>query len=115
MLDKIQFEIKLEIMKTLPVKSLLQFRSVSKAWKSLINSPDFIARYTALNPEPQHLLVIEDNVFDEYRFAIISDDDDTFPRQRLIFTTEDDSTFPRLQNNPSIRKAVKRAVVVTDL
>ncbi|KAK9068058.1 hypothetical protein SSX86_012169 [Deinandra increscens subsp. villosa] len=97
MLDQIPFEIKLEIMKTLPVKSLLQFRSVSKTWKSLIDSPDFVARYTALQPQPQHLLVAE-LALDKYVFAIFPDDD-TFPQQKLTFTTQkDDSTFPRLLN-----------------
>ncbi|KAK9071247.1 hypothetical protein SSX86_009815 [Deinandra increscens subsp. villosa] len=97
MLDKIPFEIQLEIMKRLPVRSVIQFRSVSKAWKLLINSPDFITRYTALNPDPQHLLVIEANLYDDYRFAIVSDDD-SFPQRRVIFTTKEDSTFSRLLN-----------------
>ncbi|KAK9071246.1 hypothetical protein SSX86_009814 [Deinandra increscens subsp. villosa] len=96
LLDKIPFEIKVEIMKRLPVKSLLQFRSVSKSWKSLIDNPDFIAPYSALNADPpQHFLVI-DLGFHEYKFAIFSDDDDTSPQQRLTFTTEDDSTIPQL-------------------
>ncbi|GJW32618.1 zinc finger, CCHC-type containing protein [Tanacetum coccineum] len=34
-----------EIMKKLPIKSLLQFRSVSKSWKFLIDSSKFIADY----------------------------------------------------------------------
>ncbi|KAK9071248.1 hypothetical protein SSX86_009816 [Deinandra increscens subsp. villosa] len=84
MLDKIPFEIKLEIMKRLPVKSLLQFRSVSKAWKSLIDSPDFIARYTALNSEPQLLLVTDHGILEKI-YGIISDDY-TFPKRKLILT-----------------------------
>ncbi|KAI3724940.1 hypothetical protein L1987_64708 [Smallanthus sonchifolius] len=55
MLDNIPFEVQVEIIKRLPVRSLIQFRSVSKAWKSLIDSSDFIARYIA--QPPQHLLV----------------------------------------------------------
>ncbi|GJS53532.1 putative F-box domain-containing protein [Tanacetum coccineum] len=45
MSDHIPFEIQSEIMKRLPVKSLIQFRSVSKPWKSFIDSSKFIANY----------------------------------------------------------------------
>ncbi|KAF5764863.1 putative F-box domain-containing protein [Helianthus annuus] len=54
MLDQIPLEIQSEIMKRLPVKSLIQFRSVCKSWNSLIESPDFIAHYSS---QQQHLLV----------------------------------------------------------
>ncbi|KAJ0451450.1 putative F-box domain-containing protein [Helianthus annuus] len=54
MSDNIPFEIQLEIMKRLPVKSLIQFRSVSKTWKSLIGSSRFITEYSS---QQQHLLV----------------------------------------------------------
>ncbi|KAI3776462.1 hypothetical protein L1987_46247 [Smallanthus sonchifolius] len=53
MSDNTPLEIQEEIMKRLPVKSLIQFRCVSKTWKSLIDSSDFIANYTHM----QHLLV----------------------------------------------------------
>ncbi|MFS8015869.1 putative F-box domain-containing protein [Helianthus anomalus] len=45
MSDHIPFEIQEEIMNMLPVKSLLRFRSVCKAWSSLIESSDFITHY----------------------------------------------------------------------
>ncbi|KAJ0693431.1 putative F-box domain, galactose oxidase/kelch, beta-propeller, F-box associated interaction [Helianthus annuus] len=54
MSDNIPFEIQLEIMKRLPVKSLIQFRSVSKTWKSHIGSSRFITEYSS---QQQHLLV----------------------------------------------------------
>ncbi|MFS8020011.1 putative F-box domain-containing protein [Helianthus anomalus] len=54
MSDNIPFEIQEEIIKKLPVKSLIQFRSVSKTWKSLIDSSDFIKHYRG---HMQHLLV----------------------------------------------------------
>jgi hypothetical protein len=59
MSDNIPFEIQQEIMRRLPVKSLIQFRSVSKSWKSLIDSSTFIADYqhTKLH---QHILVRDD-------------------------------------------------------
>ncbi|XP_076946863.1 F-box protein At2g21930-like [Bidens hawaiensis] len=46
-------DILVEIVRRLPVKSLIQFRSVSKAWKSLIDSYYFVSRYTG-----QHHVVI---------------------------------------------------------
>ncbi|KAI3794802.1 hypothetical protein L1987_37441 [Smallanthus sonchifolius] len=36
----IPFEIQVEIMKNLPVKSLIQFRSISKAWQPFNDSSD---------------------------------------------------------------------------
>ncbi|KAF5765008.1 putative F-box domain-containing protein [Helianthus annuus] len=54
MSDHIPFEIQSEIMKTLPLKSLIRFQSVCKSWKSRIHSSDFIAHYTG---QQQHLLV----------------------------------------------------------
>ncbi|KAK9077307.1 hypothetical protein SSX86_005644 [Deinandra increscens subsp. villosa] len=45
MSDNIPFELQLEIIKRLPVEPLLRFRSVSKTWKSLIDSSDFTADY----------------------------------------------------------------------
>ncbi|GJX39682.1 F-box domain containing protein [Tanacetum coccineum] len=43
--DYIPFEIQIEIMKRLPVKSLLQFRTVSNSWKSCIDSATFFFNY----------------------------------------------------------------------
>ncbi|GKA53754.1 F-box domain containing protein [Tanacetum coccineum] len=45
MSDNIPFEIQVEIMNRLPVKSLLQFRSVSKSWKCMIDSSSFVFTY----------------------------------------------------------------------
>ncbi|GKE14512.1 F-box domain containing protein [Tanacetum coccineum] len=42
MSDNIPFDIQLAIMNILPVKSLLQFRSVSKSWKYSIDCSDFV-------------------------------------------------------------------------
>ncbi|GJW90875.1 putative F-box domain-containing protein [Tanacetum coccineum] len=47
MADYIPLKIQAEIMKRLPVISLIQFRSVSKQWKSVIDSPAFIADHCA--------------------------------------------------------------------
>nr|GEZ47398.1 hypothetical protein [Tanacetum cinerariifolium] len=82
MSDHIPFEIQSEIMKRLPVKSLVQFRSVSKQWKYLIDNPKFIkdyhpnpphrllVRYT-LNTVPTYTSIIDDNTFPEQKFPLI--------------------------------------------
>ncbi|XP_076926264.1 putative F-box protein At1g32420 [Bidens hawaiensis] len=57
MSDNIPFDIQLEIFKRLPVKSLLQLRSVSKSWKSLINSSEFNAHYVGHHPRLERLFV----------------------------------------------------------
>nr|GFA54499.1 hypothetical protein [Tanacetum cinerariifolium] len=61
MSDYIPFEIQSEIMKRLPVKSLVQFRSVSKQWKSFIDCPKFIKTYHINHPNPQHHLLLQYN------------------------------------------------------
>ncbi|GKD54937.1 F-box domain containing protein [Tanacetum coccineum] len=45
MSDNISFEIQVEIMNRLPVKSLLQFLSVSKSWKCMIDFSFFVFTY----------------------------------------------------------------------
>ncbi|KAJ0532238.1 putative F-box domain-containing protein [Helianthus annuus] len=86
MSDNIPLEIQAEIIKRIPVKSLLQFRSVSKAWKSLIDSSDFINRYSS---QQQHLLVRYNHrqifPFSERKYVSIVDDE-TFPHQRVSLT-----------------------------
>ncbi|PWA42179.1 F-box domain-containing protein [Artemisia annua] len=47
MSDNIPFELQVDIMNRLPVKALLQFRTVSKSWKYCIDSPDFGVGYDA--------------------------------------------------------------------
>ncbi|GJY10504.1 F-box domain containing protein [Tanacetum coccineum] len=45
MSDNIPFDIQMDIMNRLPVKSLLQFRTVSKQWKFSIDNFEFIRNY----------------------------------------------------------------------
>ncbi|GKA77080.1 putative F-box protein [Tanacetum coccineum] len=56
MSDYIPLEIQTEIIKRLPIKSLIQFRSVLKQWKSLIDSSQLIAEYQQNTRLQQHLL-----------------------------------------------------------
>ncbi|GKC65886.1 probable LRR receptor-like serine/threonine-protein kinase isoform X2 [Tanacetum coccineum] len=56
--DFIPFDIQKEIIKRVPdVKSLTRFRSVSKSWKSFINSPQFIAGYDVRLSQPHRLIL----------------------------------------------------------
>ncbi|GJT87610.1 putative F-box domain-containing protein [Tanacetum coccineum] len=72
----------LEILKRLPIKSLLHFRFVSKAWKSLIESSAFIADYQHTELQ-QRILVRYDF---KHKYVSIADDD-TFPHQMRYITT----------------------------
>ncbi|KAJ0449807.1 putative F-box domain-containing protein [Helianthus annuus] len=76
--NNVPFEIQEEIIKRLPVKSLIRFRSVSKSWNSLIGSSNFITHYRS---QQQHLLVSN---YLSNRVSII--DDNTFPQQRVPLT-----------------------------
>lgn len=95
MSDYLSFELQVEIIKRLSVKPLLQFRSVSKRWKTLIDSSKFIAAHTVGQTPLNHLLVwYEDCYVDlgKTRKKIVSFvDDETlesiFTRQEIDPTT----------------------------
>ncbi|KAK9048130.1 hypothetical protein SSX86_032907 [Deinandra increscens subsp. villosa] len=89
-LEEIPFEMKIEILKRLPVKCLIRFRSVSKAWKALIDSSDFISHYSTQKTLKQHLIVSEDHL--DFDYFVSYADDDTFPQQRVALDN------PRLLN-----------------
>ncbi|KAM0045020.1 putative F-box domain-containing protein [Helianthus debilis subsp. tardiflorus] len=79
----IPFEIQEEIIKrVLPVKSLIQFRSVSKQWKSLIHSPEFIADHSVNPAQPYHLLVSYTVPSVQVNYVSIVDDD-SFPHHKF--------------------------------
>ncbi|GJX53792.1 F-box domain containing protein [Tanacetum coccineum] len=82
MSDHIPFEIQSEIIKKLPVKSLLQFRSVSKQWKSFIDCREFIKTY---HPNPQHHLLVGYTLDTVPTYTSIIDDN-TFPQQKFPLT-----------------------------
>ncbi|KAM0005459.1 putative F-box domain, galactose oxidase/kelch, beta-propeller, F-box associated interaction [Helianthus debilis subsp. tardiflorus] len=82
MSDHIPFELQVDIIKRLPIKLLIQARSVSKAWKSVIDSSDFIADYTVHNhDQPQHLLIRYENLYSVETYVSFVDDD-SFPQNK---------------------------------
>ncbi|GKA44597.1 putative pentatricopeptide repeat-containing protein [Tanacetum coccineum] len=86
MSDHIPFEIQSEIIKRLPIKSLIQFRSVSRQWKAFIDNPKFIKNYHINHTNPQHHLLVH------YEFGTVQTytsiiDDNTFPQQKFPLTT----------------------------
>ncbi|KAJ0651029.1 putative F-box domain-containing protein [Helianthus annuus] len=82
MSDNVPLEIQEEIIKRLPVKSLIRCRSVSKSWKSLIDSSNFIAHYRSQQP---HLLVYN-HQYDSDPSCVSIVDDNTFPQHRVSVT-----------------------------
>ncbi|XP_076915818.1 F-box/kelch-repeat protein At2g43270-like [Bidens hawaiensis] len=91
MSDYVPHEIQLEIMTQLPEKSLIRFRSVSKTWKSIIDSSDFISKhYKGHHTKPQHLLVMYENTLVrfsgqvDYKQKYVSVvDDHNFPKHKV--------------------------------
>ncbi|XP_076882903.1 putative F-box protein At3g10240 [Bidens hawaiensis] len=85
MSDNTPFEIQEEILKhVLSNKSLIRFRSVSKPWKSLIDSSEFITRHNKAQPhhplimyrgsesyEEKFVLVADDDCFPDHKFSLI--------------------------------------------
>ncbi|XP_076886147.1 putative F-box protein At1g32420 [Bidens hawaiensis] len=89
MSDNIPLEIQQEIIKRFPVKLLIQFRSVSKTWKSLIDSTDFIIKhYNGHHAQVHHLLVKYESDQPDYENKYVSlIDDDTLHQQKLVSLT----------------------------
>ncbi|KAL7593191.1 hypothetical protein Lser_V15G33627 [Lactuca serriola] len=87
MSDHVPFHIQQEILKRLPVKSLISFRSVSKAWKSFIDSSDFITAHSLLHVQPQHLLLRHRDWHHPLKKINVSlFSEATFPQQRFVQT-----------------------------
>ncbi|GKC84133.1 putative F-box domain-containing protein, partial [Tanacetum coccineum] len=79
------YEIQLEIIKRVSdVKSLIRLRSVSKPWKSFIDSSEFIAGYGVRDTQPHRLLLSYKTAGDPRKLNYVSfaDDDVSFPQQQ---------------------------------
>ncbi|GKD62738.1 putative pentatricopeptide repeat-containing protein [Tanacetum coccineum] len=85
MSDHIPFDIQSEIIKRLPVKSLIQFRSVSKQWKSFIDNPKFIKNYHINHLNPRYHLLVSYELDNVQTYTSIIDDN-TFPEQKFPLT-----------------------------
>ncbi|XP_071703520.1 F-box/kelch-repeat protein At3g23880-like [Rutidosis leptorrhynchoides] len=82
MSNHIPFEIQIEILKKLPVKSVMRFRSVSKPWKSLIDSSRFVSDYNQRQTQPLLLITYEDPCKDGLKYlSVVDDDDDNLSKQ----------------------------------
>ncbi|KAL4588324.1 hypothetical protein LXL04_001208 [Taraxacum kok-saghyz] len=100
MSDQIPFYIQEEIMKRLPVKSLVQFRCVSKAWKSSIDSSEFIAAHShRRHTQPHYLLV-------SYENPLVEEDCVLFSR---CYTNDD--SFPQQSSVPTLPQSVKQLIL----
>ncbi|XP_076899729.1 F-box protein CPR1-like [Bidens hawaiensis] len=95
MSDNIPVEIQLEIVKWLPVKSLIQCRSVSKTWKSIIDSSDFIKKHSRCHRTQlqHHVLVMYEDMF----FSV----DGGYDREAKYVSVVDDHTFPEHKLSPN--------------
>ncbi|MFS8028977.1 putative F-box domain, galactose oxidase/kelch, beta-propeller, F-box associated interaction [Helianthus anomalus] len=87
MSDSIPFEIQELIINKLPVEPLIRFQTVCKAWKSLIDSSDFIRNHIKQQNQ-QHLLVrYHDPLHREVKYVSIPDNDTaTFPHHKVPVT-----------------------------
>nr|XP_043635021.1 F-box/kelch-repeat protein At3g06240-like [Erigeron canadensis] len=87
MSEYIPLEVQEEILKRLPVKPLIQFRSVSKQWRSFIDSPDFIASYGVRQTHPNRLILRYKHIINplhgEERYLAFVDNDHSFIKQDI--------------------------------
>nr|XP_043632960.1 putative F-box protein At3g16210 [Erigeron canadensis] len=92
MSEYIPLEVQEEIWKRLPVKPLIRFRWVSKPWKSLIDSPGFIAAYGVRETHPNCLILRYKDKTDgkeKYLIFVDNENDHSFTRQDFVPTVPD--------------------------
>ncbi|XP_076952845.1 putative F-box protein At1g32420 [Bidens hawaiensis] len=79
MSDNIPYDIQTDIIKRLPIESVIKFRSISKAWKCIIDGSDFIACYRG---HQQHLRLKFYHLTQKPNYVSVVDDD-TFPLHKV--------------------------------
>ena len=86
MSDYLPEEVALEILHRLPVKSLIQFRCVSKSWNSLITSSAFINSHLSYNSSNSNKLIVRHCVDSPYveHYKLIDDNNDSFDQIQNI-------------------------------
>nr|XP_043625996.1 F-box/kelch-repeat protein At3g23880-like [Erigeron canadensis] len=99
MTDHIPFEIQEQIMKRLPVKTLIQFKMVSKPWKSLIESSEFMADYNLSQSGPNQLFIRYGKRSEELKYVSILDNN-TFPQHRFVHSVPE--SFKLLIRKPRV-------------
>nr|XP_043635121.1 putative F-box protein At1g47730 [Erigeron canadensis] len=128
MSDNIPFDIQTEIIQRIPdTKTVIRYRSVSKAWKSVIDSKEFVAAHALRYQARPHLLIRKRDCSDGRVKYVSIVDDDTFPNQKVsvfvpdlvnkfshnseivgscfgLFCLYDDKTSTAVIWNPAIRK-----------
>ncbi|PWA82473.1 F-box domain-containing protein [Artemisia annua] len=102
MSDNIPFELQVDIMNRLPVKALLQFRTVSKSWKYCIDSPNFGVGYGARGSHTTPFTLTYDQGYFGYLYLV--DDDFTLKPLNLLVPSfprsHDNKNFPYLDLTP---------------
>nr|XP_043633937.1 F-box protein At4g22390-like [Erigeron canadensis] len=105
MSDNIPLEIQMDIIQRFPdTKSLIRCRSVSKAWKSVIDSKDFVAAHTLRHQaHNQHLLIRTETRCDVYfpidenrpevKYLSIADDETVPPQNHVVFVPDSVKKF----------------------
>ncbi|XP_071734222.1 F-box protein At5g18160-like [Rutidosis leptorrhynchoides] len=90
--DNIPIELQVEIIKHLPIKSLIRCTLLSKLFNALIKSPSFIIKHSVRCKQQHHLFVQYDvSMNGEYRqkyVLIIDNDNDNFPQNKLLTVPE---------------------------
>lgn len=71
-LPTLPFELVLEILYRLPVKSLTQFKSVCKSWKELISDSNFANKHFHLSAATRHHLLLSKLAKHEYIFNVFT-------------------------------------------
>nr|XP_043633010.1 putative F-box protein At1g47765 [Erigeron canadensis] len=85
MSEYVPIEIQAEILKRLPLKPLIQFRSVSKSYKCLIDSPNFVDSYSVGHPQPPgDRFILRYVNYDPKYLTLVDNDDHSFAQQQLI-------------------------------